>query len=887
MLSFASHIKTAAGVAGGWTRDWGGALTNLLGVFTLGYVTWLTFGGAGDAELKTFLTDAAMPAVTLLMTALAWRAARHPALGPRTRRAWRIITAAFCAYFVGNCIWFHYEIVLGVQPAVSWADPVFLCVYPLMLWGLLTFPMAHRARRSNLTFGLDAATVMLAVGMLVWYFLLRPIAAAAPRHGTPTETLVTIAFPVGAAVLLFGLVAVVLRRAEPAARGALGILAGGALSIAIADLGYSYLALAGTYQGGRWPDVFYMSGFFLMTCAAQYQSWRAGADARASGGGGGGAAVSAVAPAPEPHVFTLLPYAAVAGGYAMLLWVAFQHYPSHRVDDALVGMIGAAVGLTGLVVARQVVAVRENVRLHAVQEARRAEEHFRAVFDHAGVGMALVDWNGRILHSNPSMQRMLGYGAAELVGKSIADITHPDDLAANAEHFTRLARGDVDHYRVDKRYLRRDGGVVWAWLTVSTLRGAGAGGRRLAVGVIEDVTHRRHAEEKLRFQKALLESQSETSVEGILVVSPERRVLSFNRRFVQMWRLPEAAVDSRSDKLLLESVCHDLENPGEFLAGVEHLYAHPDLSTRDEVQLRDGRTIDRHSAPLLGADGTPYGRAWYFRDVTEDRRAREVEHERNGLRDAVRSLDQVLGVVGHELRTPLAAVRAMSEFMLQDGADVDVSRHFLQAMHDEVVRMSGMVNDMLEVARINSGTARWNWNTVDVAAACGEAVDTARALVADPARVRLEVEVTPPDLTMAGDADAVRRLVLNLLTNACKHTREGSVRVRAAGVRDDDGDAWVELRVADTGAGMSAAVAARLGEAFALNAGVVGQGHVTGTGLGLAICRGVAAAHGGGITVASVQGRGTTVTVRLRADLPAPADAGKTAAAIAVERSVA
>jgi two-component system sensor histidine kinase EvgS len=253
------------------------------------------------------------------------------------------------------------------------------------------------------------------------------------------------------------------------------------------------------------------------------------------------------------------------------------------------------------------------------------------------------------------------------------------------------------------------------------------------------------------------------------------------------------------------------------------------------------------------------------------RLARQVEAERDRLRTAVAAQERVLGVVSHELRAPLAGIRATAEFLLTDGPkDAVMMNQFLRAIHDEAIRMSGMVSGMLEVARMNSGAAHWNWGEVAVARACDEALVPVRALV-DRSKVSLALEVSPPDgPAMRGDADAIRRLVLNLASNAAKFTEEGSVRVRASAAASDDQGAWVEIEVRDTGRGMTPETAARLGEAFALNTAVVGDGPAAGVGLGLAICRGIVAAHGGTISVASAPGRGTTVTARLRADLPEP-----------------
>src|SRR5690606_12824660 len=116
---------------------------------------------------------------------------------------------------------------------------------------------------------------------------------------------------------------------------------------------------------------------------------------------------------------------------------------------------------------------------------------------------------------------------------------------------------------------------------------------------------------------------------------------------------------------------------------------------------------------------------------------------------------------------------------------------------------------------------------------------------------------------------AIRRLLINLLNNAQKHTQEGSIHLTARR-RIEDGNEWIDLEVADTGKGLSPEIAAKLGEAFALNSGVVGDRFVQGSGLGVAICRGIGTAHGGAISLRSSPGEGTCVTVRIRADLPEP-----------------
>lgn len=257
-------------------------------------------------------------------------------------------------------------------------------------------------------------------------------------------------------------------------------------------------------------------------------------------------------------------------------------------------------------------------------------------------------------------------------------------------------------------------------------------------------------------------------------------------------------------------------------------------------------------------------------NITARKVAEQLERERSGLKDAVASMEKVLGVVGHELRTPLAAVRAISEFLITDGArETEQWSRFLNDMSQEVDRMADTVNNILEAARLNSGRARWNWGDIDLADTCEQAFETIRPLI-DTQRVTLNLEIEPPAFAVRGDGDGIRRLIVNLLSNARKFTTEGQINLRASTFTDTRGN-WVNLMISDTGEGIAPEILDKLGEAFSLNAGVVGASHVGGTGLGFAICKGIVLAHGGEMHVFSEKGFGTTVMITFRADLEAAA----------------
>jgi PAS domain S-box-containing protein len=136
-------------------------------------------------------------------------------------------------------------------------------------------------------------------------------------------------------------------------------------------------------------------------------------------------------------------------------------------------------------------------RKRAEQSLRESEERFRATFDNAGIGMALVDMQGHPLKSNPALQRMLGYNEQELSNMVFTEFTHADDRARDLSLYNELAAGKRDSYEIEKRYIRKDGQVIWGHLTVSLVRGV-TGRPEYAVGMVEDITQRKQATEELQ-----------------------------------------------------------------------------------------------------------------------------------------------------------------------------------------------------------------------------------------------------------------------------------------------------------------------------------------------------------------------------------------------------
>jgi diguanylate cyclase (GGDEF)-like protein len=141
------------------------------------------------------------------------------------------------------------------------------------------------------------------------------------------------------------------------------------------------------------------------------------------------------------------------------------------------------------------------------------------------------------------------------------------------------------------------------------------------IGTDTDVTILKNAEERLQFANTLLTTQLETSPDGILVVDTNLRIISYNRRFADMWRIPLDVLRAQDDAPVLDAVMSAMLDPQAFVARVQYLYEHPEEESHDELETKDGRFIDRHTGVLRTAAGQYLGRVWFFRDITERREA--------------------------------------------------------------------------------------------------------------------------------------------------------------------------------------------------------------------------------------------------------------------------
>jgi signal transduction histidine kinase len=245
----------------------------------------------------------------------------------------------------------------------------------------------------------------------------------------------------------------------------------------------------------------------------------------------------------------------------------------------------------------------------------------------------------------------------------------------------------------------------------------------------------------------------------------------------------------------------------------------------------------------------------------------EIQDKNRQLQRASENKSQFVSSMSHELRTPLNAIIGLTEMMVTNAARFGTEKAMepLQRVNRAGTHLLGLINQVLDLSKIEAGKLELNPQTVQLAPLIDEVVGTARQL-ADQNKNRLTAEA-PDDLgSLTVDPMRLRQILLNLLSNACKFTKEGEVKLKAR--RLVDGRGWIELAVADSGIGMTAEQQAKIFEEFTQADASTAQ-RFGGTGLGLAITRKLARMMGGDVTVKSEPGKGSVFTVRLPGDAAA------------------
>jgi protein-histidine pros-kinase len=367
---------------------------------------------------------------------------------------------------------------------------------------------------------------------------------------------------------------------------------------------------------------------------------------------------------------------------------------------------------------------------------------------------------------------------------------------------------------------------------------------------------KRRTDQQLEESYAVLRATLEAASAGTVVVDAAGTVIAFNQRFVEMLGLSPEVVARRDYASVLAEMSTRIVGGDAVLAE----RVGPGATRRDVLRLHDGRTFDRYSAPVRLPDGTPLGRVTFFLDITAERAAHvHLETAWEAAEAASKAKSMFLANMSHELRTPLNAVIGLADLLLIETGDPTTTRQreYLDAIMQSGRHLLALVNDVLDLAKLEAGKHDLELETVAVRDALEEAI-TGLVPLAHQRGVSLAIQVPRGVRDVHADRLRLRQILWNLISNALKFTdRGGQVTISAA----DDGD-HILVAVRDTGIGIAGADLPRLFQTFEQLAPGA-RDRPAGTGLGLALTKRLVQIHGGTIDVESELGAGTTFTIRM------------------------
>ncbi len=479
---------------------------------------------------------------------------------------------------------------------------------------------------------------------------------------------------------------------------------------------------------------------------------------------------------------------------------------------------------------------------NAEDKIRESEKKYRSVVENANDGIIIIQ-DGALKFVNPSVERLIGLSKKEIVSKSFLHFVHPDDKKFVANNYKKRMNGEYSPTNYDFRVISKDNEE--RWVNVSTNKIIW-NNEVATLNFLTDITEQKNLSEKLKDSERLFRRLVEQSSVGVYIHDPiENEVLYAN----PLVRQGLGFSDDEFEKI-------------DF-----YKYVHPDdvkiLKERTKKRLM-GEKINPAVEVRINPPDTEmrwvrlYTTFIYYKgrkvalasviDITENKQAEEK------IRESERAKTEFMNIAAHELKTPVIPIKGYLEMLLWDKNLGEEKREWIEICLRNINNLVFLVNDILDVARLESNSMKLVKEKVDMAELIEGIVKDMKP-ASDKKNLFLESNIKDSSLELNIDKQRIMQVLRNLINNAVKCTNEGKIIVKA---KKDEDQNYLIVSVKDTGIGISKEDQSKLFKRFSqLDSGETRK--VEGTGLGLYISKGIIEKHGGKIWVESKgPGKGST-----------------------------
>lgn len=485
-------------------------------------------------------------------------------------------------------------------------------------------------------------------------------------------------------------------------------------------------------------------------------------------------------------------------------------------------------------------------RKHAEEKLKESEERFRAIFEQAAVGVVQADLStGAFVRVNQKYLDIVGYTEEELFKFSFKDITHPDDLEIDLENMRSLQMGKISNFDMDKRYIKKDGSIVWVKITASPMSQQIDSSNYLIV-VVEDITERKQAEIEIKKLSAAVEQSANT----IVISDIEGNIEYTNPIFTELTGYTAEEALGQNPRILNAGTL-----PKEYYAEMWKTISSGEIWEGEfHNKTKNGDLFWEHViiTPLKNDDGVITNYLAIKENITDKKKAElNLKKSEEQLRELNATKDKFFSIIAHDLRTPFNSILGFSELILENSKRNDFSDMLKMStvLNNTVNKSFDLLNNLLEWSRVQTGRIEFKPDDCHLSPLIKEVTDLFSLAVK---KKNIDIVFDMPEIILKADSNMLHTVIRNLLSNSIKFSHKGGT-IKISAVENIN---EVVISVKDNGVGINKD---SLGKIFQLaeNITTLGTDNEKGTGLGLILCKEFIENHGGKFSVESEEGKGS------------------------------